>query len=108
MIAAMLIKENMNDTWNKKSIIFVHGIGRQPKNYSAPLYELLRKADPQTAAGARWHEVAYDDINTAIDEKVIQFHGALEKAGANALASLGTDFIVDLINFLFAGGSPPG
>ncbi len=96
-----LLQSNIN-SWNKKSIVFIHGIGRQPENYSKPLYERLRKVDAETADASIWHEVAYDDVNTALQEKVIQFQGALEGSGKNALVSLGTDFLVDLINFLFA------
>lgn len=102
MIRGMLFKENTSPTWNNKSIVFAHGIGRQPAAYAVSLQALLQKIDPETADACLWHSVAYDDVNTAIEEKVIQFNGALQKEGANALASLGGDFVVDLVNFLFA------
>ncbi len=97
----MLLKEPTTD-WNNKSIIFIHGIGRQPADYAVALQKRLHDIDPATADASMWHAVAYDDVNTAIDAKVIQFNGALEKEGQNALVSLGTDFLVDLVNELFA------
>jgi len=98
----MLLKENLSADWNNKSIVFIHGIGRQPADYATSLQDLLRKVDPDTADRSMWHSIAYDDVNDAMAAKVIQFNGALEKEGANALASLGTDFVVDLVNYLSA------
>lgn len=99
----MLIKENKTP-WNKKSVIFIHGIGRQPVNFSAPLQKLLQDIDPATADATRWHEVAYDSVNDAMEQKVIQFRAALAKVGESTAAgagSLSADFLVDLLNFLF-------
>lgn len=98
----MLLKENLAPQWNNKSILFIHGIGRQPADFATPLYERLRAVDPELADQCLWHSVAYDDVNTAMEEKVIQFNVALEKEGENAMVSLGSDFMIDLINFLFA------
>ena len=97
----MLIQENKTP-WNKKSGILIHGIGRQPEKFSVPMQKLLREVDPATADATRWYEVAYDSVNDAMEQKVIEFRSALAKPdGGTDVGSLAADFLADLINFLF-------
>lgn len=99
----MLLQDNLDPNWNRKSVVFIHGIGRQPERFSEPIYRILRDLDPAFVDATKWHEVAYDKVNDAMAAKVIQFQGSLTKEGqASAFSSTCLDFVVDLSNFLFA------
>src|SRR4051812_2888720 len=87
--------------WNNCTVLFVHGIGRQPEKYSEPLYQILKKIDPALVNATRWQEVAYDSVNDAMEAKVIQFQKAIPAAAPDAgAAGLVGDFLIDLADYL--------
>lgn len=99
-----LLKDNVAP-WNRKTIIFVHGIGVQPAGYSEPLYNILRAEDPVEADATRWYEVAYDAINDAMAKKLDQqTKTGVPPADPNDPDAMKTalNFTFDLVNFLFS------
>ncbi len=90
-------------TWNKKTVLFVHGIGIQKPKFSEPLHKILRAADPATVDATRWHEIAYDSVNEAIAAKVIQFQSAIPKSPTNPEAkAVVSDMLIDLSDYLIS------
>jgi len=83
-----LIRSNVSD-WNHTSVVFIHGIGVQPKEFSLPLYQLLRDMDASTVEATRWYEIAYDSVNEAATRKL-----RLKK-------DVTSDFLLDLVSYLF-------
>lgn len=89
--------------WNKKTVLFVHGIGKQPAGYSEPLYKILHAADPDTAESARWHEIRYDDVNDTMLAKLKMVDEKVPAAPSPAAAmDLAGNFFLDLVNYLFS------
>jgi len=89
-------------TWNHRTVLFVHGIGLQPAGYSEPLYQILRQADSSTVDATRWHEVAYDSVNTALELKVRNLNSVIPQAGQSPTAKqTAEDLVVDLVDYLF-------
>lgn len=87
--------------WNKKTVLFVHGIGFQPKLYSEPLYEILRTADPAVADATRWHEIAYDEANEMMKNKIVELQKRIPGPNAEPSAmDTAADFLVDLVDYL--------
>lgn len=68
-------------TWNKKSVVFVHGIGQHDPGYSEPLYVSLSAADSTTVSRTRWYEFDYDRVSPTLAKKVTEFQEALPLAG---------------------------
>ncbi len=98
---AQLVRGNAS-SWNKKSIIFVHGIGDQPETYAAPLVDILKNTDPTTVAASRWYAVAYDFVNDAMQQKLRPLQEAIQKHdGAQpGAANTTTELLIDLVNYL--------
>jgi hypothetical protein len=68
-MTAQLVQDNRT-SWNRKSLVFVHGIGKTPETYADPLYEILRARNPAAADAARWYAVAYDFVNEVMAQKL--------------------------------------
>jgi len=83
-----MIRSNTSD-WNRTSVLFIHGIGVQPSQYSLPFYQMLRHVDAKTVDATRWYEVAYDNVNEAVARKL-----RLKK-------DVSSDFLLDLVTYLF-------
>jgi hypothetical protein len=89
-------------SWNRTTVLFVHGIGLHNNGYSEPLYQILRNADAGTVDSTRWHEVAYDFVGTELEGKVKNLNKLLPQAGQKpTLNQTAGDFLVDLVNYLF-------
>jgi len=100
----MALLNTNTSPWNCKTVLFIHGIGFQPKTYSQPLYEILRAEDPATADATRWHEIAYDEANELMKQKVVELQKHIPGPGAAPSAmDTAADFLVDLVNYLGTG-----
>jgi hypothetical protein len=99
---SLLHAPNSSTPWNKKSLIFIHGIGRHDPGYAEVLYKILHDQDPVLADATRWYEFGYEQVNAALEKKVIQFQNALPEAGKDPTLWQGIgDMIIDLGAFLF-------
>lgn len=97
----MALLRGNTSQWNHTSVVFIHGIGVQPTQYSLPLYNILHGADPKTAEATRWFEIAYDHVNQTMAEKLrIPGEQTNSKVGQRAL-TIGDDFLLDLVTYLF-------
>lgn len=93
-----LVRKN-TAAWNKKSVLFVHGVGTSQPGYSEPLIEVLAAADGPLAAGTRWYESAYDFVNTAMAQKVTLIGSKLEE-GSKDVDGFMTTHVLDVLTFL--------
>src|SRR5690349_11885130 len=97
----MALLHRNSAAWNKKSVLFIHGIGFQPLTYSEPLYKILRGEDAATADATRWYEVVYDQANEAMKRKVVELQKRMPKPGDPPSArDVAADFLIDLIDYL--------
>src|SRR5688572_8002061 len=97
----MALLQSNKTAWNRKTVLFIHGIGFQPKEYSQPLYDILRAADPVTVEATKWHEVTYDQANEMMKRKIREFEKRIPAAGASPGArDLFADFFLDLLDYL--------
>jgi len=93
-----LIRKNTT-AWNKKSVLFVHGVGTSQPGYSEPLIDILAAADGPLAAATRWHEASYDFVNTAMAQKVTLIGSKLEE-GSNEVGGFMESHVLDVCTFL--------
>jgi hypothetical protein len=66
--------------WNKKSVIFIHGVGLHKPGYAEPLYQTLLSQNSSLVDASRWYELSYDRADPTLEKKAIDFQKALPAA----------------------------
>jgi hypothetical protein len=92
----MALRRDAVKPWNKTSVMFVHGVGEQPKGYSDKLIDILRAEDPAWGDSTRWYELEYDSVNVALAEKC---RGCWDTVKALPGGTIAESHMSDLLNF---------
>jgi hypothetical protein len=97
----MALLHTSTSPWNKKTVLFIHGIGFQPALYSEPLYQILRAEDSATADATRWHEVVYSQADVELKAKIVELQKVIPPPGSPPSAmDIAADCMLDLVDYL--------
>lgn len=95
-----LLHDNQTE-WNRKTVLFVHGIGIQPAGFSEPLYKILHGTDPATADATRWHEIAYERASDLMKQKLVELQQFIPAPGKPPAAKeVVAEMVTDLVSYL--------